>query len=115
MSIDYCVCEGIKNMSEIDQFALIYDVICEYEVHMDARFEDHPWLSSPAGIEIIKAIGLFHVHGHKEECLHRFATTYIPGLAIVDEDLSLPRVFHAESAQIRGIHGFSTDSISNPQ
>lgn len=89
MSMDYCVCEGIKNtnMSEIDQFALIYDVICEYGVHMDTRFEDHPWLSSPAGIEIIKAIGLFHVHGHKEECLHRFATTYIPGLAIVDGEI----------------------------
>ncbi|KAF5338268.1 hypothetical protein D9611_014611 [Ephemerocybe angulata] len=27
-------------------------------------------------------IGLFHVHGHKEECLHRFAPTYYPGGAI---------------------------------
>ena len=47
-------------------------------------------------------------------------TKYIPALGDPQtnaklEDLSLPRVFHAESARIRGIHGFSTDSMVNPQ
>jgi hypothetical protein len=89
MSMDYCICQGIKatHMDHIDQFVLIYDVVCEYGVHMDQRFIDHPSLTLPEGLEIIKAIGLFHVHGHKDECLHRFATTYIPGLAIVDGEI----------------------------
>ena len=30
------------------------------------------------------AIGLWHIHGHKEECLYRWATTYIPGVGIID-------------------------------
>jgi hypothetical protein len=35
------------------------------------------------GLEIDRAIGLFHVHCHKEECFHRFASSFIPGAAVV--------------------------------
>ena len=31
-----------------------------------------------------KGIGLFHVHGHKDECMPMFALTYIPGAGNVD-------------------------------
>ena len=29
------------------------------------------------------AIGLFHVHAHKEECFYRYASTFIPGAGVV--------------------------------
>ncbi|KAF8868310.1 hypothetical protein CPB84DRAFT_1756485 [Gymnopilus junonius] len=52
MNMDYSNSQAMKttHMEEIDELLNIYDVNC-----------------------------LFHVHGHKEECLYRFATTYIPG------------------------------------
>ena len=89
MSMDYSVSEGIKttHMQEIEQMALIYDVVCEYGVHMIKRFLEHPGLTLPTGLEIIKAIGLFHVHGHQDECLHRYAMTYIPGLGMIDGEI----------------------------
>jgi hypothetical protein len=34
-------------------------------------------------LDIDRAIGLFHVHGHKAECLYRFASSFIPGAGIV--------------------------------
>jgi len=37
----------------------------------------------PDGLEIDWAIGLFHIHSHKEECFYRFAPCFIPGTGIV--------------------------------
>jgi len=89
MHMDYAVSEATKttHMSKIKKLALIYDVMCEYGIHLDDRFLRHIGLSLPEGVEIIKAIGLFHVHGHIQSCLHRYATTYIPDLAIIDGEI----------------------------
>ena len=37
----------------------------------------------PPGLVIDAAIGLFHVHAHKEQCFFQFAPTFIPGTGIV--------------------------------
>jgi len=34
-------------------------------------------------LEIERAIGLFHVHGHKEQCFYQYAPCFIPGMGIV--------------------------------
>ena len=36
----------------------------------------------PVGLKLDRAIGLFHVHGHKEQCFFWYATTFIPGAGI---------------------------------
>ena len=56
-----------------------YDVMCQYWVYLQARI-GHLLAD---GLEIDRAISLFHVHCHKEECFHRFASTFIPGAAVV--------------------------------
>ncbi len=89
MHMDYALSEAAKttNITGIQKIALIYDVMCEYGVRLDARFVQHLGLTLPEDIEIIKAIGLFHVHGHRDLCLHRYATTYIPDLAVIDGEI----------------------------
>ncbi len=89
MHMDYALSEAAKttNMTHIQKLALIYDIMCEYGVHLDTRFLEHIGLTLPDGIEIIKAIGLFHVHGHIDQCLHRYATTYIPDLGMIDGEI----------------------------
>jgi len=62
-------------------------VVCEYGVYIDSCFNDHPGLTMPEGLQVIQAIGLFHVHGHKSDCLHRFAMTYIPGMGVIDGEI----------------------------
>jgi len=44
-------------------------------------------LNLPPGVEVDGGIGLFHVHGHREECLHRYATYFIPGAVVVDGEV----------------------------
>jgi len=52
---------------------------------------------------LIHAIGLFHVHGHKDECLYRFATSYVPGAGVVDGEVleTLWAVLNSVSATTR--------------
>ena len=63
-----------------------YDVMCIYQENWPERIARNPLLTYP-DILIEKAIGLFHVHGHKDECFFRFATSFIPGAAIVDGEV----------------------------
>ncbi|KAM6490431.1 hypothetical protein JOM56_014104, partial [Amanita muscaria] len=58
---------------------LIYDIACQYFVHLQDRIGQH----LPTGLCVDRAIGLFHVHAHKDECFFRFATSFIPGAGVV--------------------------------
>ena len=58
---------------------LIYDIVCQYIVHLLDRIGH----LLPEGLHVDAAIGLFHVHAHKDDCFFRFASTFIPGAGIV--------------------------------
>ena len=50
-----------------------------YVIHLQDRI-GHLLLQN---LIINAAIGLFHVHGHQDTCFFRYATTFIPGAAVV--------------------------------
>jgi hypothetical protein len=89
MHMEYSLSEVAKttNMTYIQRLALIYDIMCEYGVNLDSRFLNHIGLMLPNGLDIVKVIGLFHAHGHKEVCLYQYATIYIPDLAVVNGEI----------------------------
>ncbi|KAF8799827.1 hypothetical protein BYT27DRAFT_7016783, partial [Phlegmacium glaucopus] len=58
---------------------LIYDIACQYFVHLQDRIGSR----IPFGLDLDAAIGLFHVHTHKDQCFFQYATSFIPGAAIV--------------------------------
>jgi len=58
---------------------LIYDIVCQYIIYLRERIGAH----LPADLTIDQAIGLMHVHGHKDECFFRYAPSFIPGSGIV--------------------------------
>lgn len=89
MNIDYALCEALKAM-DLDaggKVMVIYDVMCQYHVHLWKRISENPFLSFPEKLQLLAAIGLFHVHGHRDECLFRFATSFIPGAGMVDGEI----------------------------
>ncbi|KAF8164789.1 hypothetical protein B0H34DRAFT_670799 [Crassisporium funariophilum] len=64
---------------EIEQgVMLIYDIVCQYIIHLLDRIGVH----LPTGLTIERAIDHLHVHAHKDDCFYRFITTFIPGAAI---------------------------------
>jgi hypothetical protein len=79
-NIDWVFLQALKNCNmDVEQGAmLIYDIVCQYIIYLLQRIGH----LLPEGLKIDRAIGLFHVHGHKEQCLYRYATTFIPGAAV---------------------------------
>lgn len=75
-NVDWVLLQALKttNMDPTQNAMLIYDIACQYFVHLNDRIGH----LLPAQLHLDRAIGMFHVHGHKEECLFRYATSFIP-------------------------------------
>ncbi len=80
-NVDWSLLESIQTTNvDLDQGVLfIYNIACQYFVYLMEQIGH----LLPPKLEIDWAIGLFHVHAHKEECLYRFASSFIPGAGIV--------------------------------
>src|SRR5882757_2812932 len=88
MNMDYCVSEALKyNMEGVNRAILLYDIMCQYWRNLKRRFDGNSYLTFPDAIEILRGIGLFHVHGHKDECYGQSAPTFIPGTGMVDGEV----------------------------
>jgi hypothetical protein len=63
--------------------------MCQYYKQMGKRFADGERYISlpPPPMEIEKAIGMFHVHGHQDSCFFRFATSFMKGAGMVDGEI----------------------------
>jgi Kyakuja-Dileera-Zisupton transposase len=80
-NVDFGVIRGIL-LTHVDPeqgMLLYYDIICQYIVYFLERIGIH----LPEGLQVDAAIGLFHVHAHKDDCFFRFASTFIPGSGVV--------------------------------
>ena len=51
----------------------------QYYKNFASRVERNPLLDFSADLRLEKGIGLFHVHRHQDECLFRFAISFIKG------------------------------------
>ena len=105
MNMDWSLCEALAttNVGEISQVLHIYDINCQYQKHLRDRVQASPFLSIPEHIKLVHAIGLFHVHGHKEKCLYHWATSYVPGAGVIDGEVmeTLWSVLNSVSASTR--------------
>ena len=75
-NIDWVLLQALKrtNMDSTQGAMLIYDIACQYFVHLQDRIGH----LLPDALSLDRAIGMFHVHGHKDECFFRYATSFIP-------------------------------------
>ncbi len=79
-NVDFAFLKALETTKVVPEqgVMIIYDIACQYMVHLRERIGH----GLPAGLHIDSAIGLFHVHAHKDECLFRYATSFIPGAAV---------------------------------
>ena len=64
----------------------LYDINCQYWIHFLERVKEKG-LFWPAELIFEPAIGLFHVHGHKETCNAQFSPSYIRGIGRTDGEI----------------------------
>ena len=85
---DYSLCKALSyNMEDIPVALVMYDIMCQYGVHLKERVENSLGLSLPNSLELHTGIGLFHIHGHQDSCLPRFSPSYIPDAKQVDGEI----------------------------
>jgi hypothetical protein len=75
-NVDWAFLKALEATSiDHDQGVLfIYDLMCQYFIYFLLRIGH----LLPENLKIDRGIGSFHVHGHKDECLFRFGTSFIP-------------------------------------
>ena len=88
MNLDWSLCEALAttNIGELIKVLYIYDINCQYWIHLLDRIARNDYLLIADHIKL-HAIGLFHVHGHKDKCLYRWATSYVPSAGIIDGEI----------------------------
>ncbi|KDQ50181.1 hypothetical protein JAAARDRAFT_142310 [Jaapia argillacea MUCL 33604] len=71
INMDYILCQALKLMKipGVTPTMVLYDIICQYGVHVFTRFLEHiQFLDFDSPLDITMGIGLFHVHGHQDSC-----------------------------------------------
>ena len=108
--MDYSFCQAVNlTAGGIQKVLLLYDIACEYGVHLMDRVRSSSTLSLPDGLEILKGIGAWHVHGHVPECFPRYYPGFIPGAGQVDGEI-LETLWSNLNLISRSARGMSTSS-----
>jgi hypothetical protein len=88
MNMDYSLSQALSfNMSGIPTALILYDIMCQYSVHLSDRMAWNKYLGIPDNMSLKKGIGLFHIHGHQDSCYPQFSPTYIQGVGQVDGEI----------------------------
>ena len=86
--MDYALSNAVQYRTEgITSTLVLYDVMCQYGVHLAERFDRNPYLEWPRDMKMAKGIGLFHVHGHQRLCELRYSPSFIAGAGEVDGEI----------------------------
>ncbi|KAI6022843.1 hypothetical protein BKA83DRAFT_4053576, partial [Pisolithus microcarpus] len=69
LNMDYSLSNALRyNMTGIKNVLCFYDINCSYIKNLQ-KWVDNCWfLYIPPSLQILPGIGIWHVHGHKQEC-----------------------------------------------
>ncbi|KIK75166.1 hypothetical protein PAXRUDRAFT_173557, partial [Paxillus rubicundulus Ve08.2h10] len=85
MNIDYSICQALNHQSQgICSTILAYDVACQWQTNFMKRVQDRNHLQIPEGMDIIAAVGKFHLSAHKLECYPQFSLNFMEGAGQMD-------------------------------
>ncbi|KAG1888625.1 hypothetical protein F4604DRAFT_1569672 [Suillus subluteus] len=88
MNMDYSICNAVKYTPEpIGSTLIIYDVACQWSIHLAEWVDQSYHLSLPEGTKILPAVGKFHLSAHKLQCFPRFSLNFMTGAGHIDGEI----------------------------
>lgn len=87
--MDYSFCEALRNSNfgDIKKIIHLYDINCQYHVHLQDRIDSGLYLDIAPHHEIVHGIGLMHIGGHVPTCFARFSPSFMPNAGRVDGEI----------------------------
>jgi hypothetical protein len=74
-------------MVDNPQVITIYDVACQWSHNFRRRVEDSKYLEVPPNLQMVPAVGKWHLGAHVIDCFPRFSLNFIPGIGQVDREV----------------------------
>ncbi|KAG6328487.1 hypothetical protein ID866_10602 [Astraeus odoratus] len=87
MNIDYALHQTLGKLGSIKKALILYDIACQYSKKFHAHVQASSYLDLSLGLKIQWGIGLFHVHGHQDECNSHYSSNFIVGTGQVDGNI----------------------------
>ena len=85
--MDYSICQALKHFPQHLIALIIYDICCQWIIHFRERVSKLEFLELCDSIEIIGAVGKFHLAVHIPECFYKFTLNFIEGASEVDGEI----------------------------
>ncbi|KIO01284.1 hypothetical protein M404DRAFT_150518, partial [Pisolithus tinctorius Marx 270] len=85
---NYSICSALDYHSEsITKALVIYDVGCQWSINFQSWVKSSCSLHLPPSLEIIPAVGKFHLAAHKLSCFPRYSLNFIKGAGHLDGEI----------------------------
>lgn len=65
----------------------IYDVACQWSRNFKRRVRNSEYLEIPSGLQVIPAVGKWHLGAHVVDCFPKFSLNFIQGIGQVDGEI----------------------------
>lgn len=85
--MDYSICEALKQFGGHDKALVIYDICCQWLTHFRRRISETDTLNLPDDLDILGAVGKWHLAAHIPECFPKFTLNFIKGAAQVEGEI----------------------------
>lgn len=86
--MDYSLSQALRGtLHGIQRVLLTYDIMCQYGINLESRFRDVPYLQLPHGLDIQKAVGVWHIGDHIADCYAPFFPGFVTGIGVVDGEI----------------------------
>jgi hypothetical protein len=86
-NVDYAFCQATKTIVPEQGLLAIYDIACQWSIHLKERIRKGRFLSMPDFEEFLVGIGKFHLGGHILECFPKFSLNFILGAGQLDGEI----------------------------
>lgn len=87
INIDYSICQALKSFPRHQRALIIYDICCQWIIHFRERVSESEFLAITEPLDILGAVGKWHLAAHIPECFPKFTLNFVEGAGQVEGEI----------------------------
>ena len=85
--MDYSICQALKRFPRHVKALIVYDICCQWSIHFRQHVSESKFLELWDSLEIIGAVGKWHLAAHIPECFPKFSLNFVEGSGEVEGEI----------------------------